>query len=97
MDRQTLIETIYDSIEFPHSERAIYSDVYYAFLHAMNMTEDDQKMFFKWLISPSSENFRLTGEKCTYLSTMILDSARLDILETMSDYLIHLNEVAQDL
>jgi hypothetical protein len=94
MNRQSLIEAIYDSTEFPHSEKAVYSDIYYAFINAMNMTEDDQKYFFKWLYCPSRDYYRLTPEYCVETTTKLLDTIRLDLLQSMLDYMNHLNEVA---
>lgn len=98
MDRQTIIEAIYDTMEFPHCEYSSYSDIYYSFAHAMNMEISDMKEFFPQFPDPATDVYKIRSPSFDITSTTayILENTRLDILESMLGHMEHTAEVAEN-
>ena len=87
MNRQMLIERIYDAVEFPHSATSVYCDLYYGLAKAQQMERTDFKSFFPQFIDPCTQNYRLKESNALELTTAILENSRLDILECIADEL----------
>ena len=88
LQRQELIQMIYDTNEFPNSMKNIYSDVYYAFIHIMKMEEADFKLFFPNFLSPC--DYRFSEEYASHMLPFFFENARIDIL---NDILFELERI----
>ena len=87
MDRQELIERVYDASEFPHCARSVYGKIYYGLADAMNMGADEFRKFFPNLIDPMTQGYKLNEQKCAALNAEILGQCRLDILEDIAAHI----------
>lgn len=87
MNRQALIEQIYELSEFPHSARCVYSNIYYGMADAMNMEVEDFRAFFPKLINPMYQGYKLDELKCAELNATMLEKCRIDILEGIVKYI----------
>tara|TARA_B110000977_G_scaffold191571_1_gene263891 strand:- start:8391 stop:8699 length:309 start_codon:yes stop_codon:yes gene_type:complete len=85
MNRQELIERIYDGCEFPHCALNVYSNVYYGLVDAMSMPNDEFRFFFHSLPSPMYDQYKLDENECVTLTTEILEKSRIDILAMIAD------------
>lgn len=85
MDRQALIERIYDACEFPHCARSVYSNVYYALADAINMEDRTFMHFFPNLINPTQTHHK--DDVYVSKTVHILENSRLDILESIANRL----------
>lgn len=97
MDRQTMIEAIYDTMEFPHCEYSSYSEIYYSFAHAMGMEVSDMKDFFPQFPDPAIDAYKIRSPTfdITRTTAYILDNASDHILEAMLGYMEHNAEIAE--
>ena len=87
MERQALIERIYDGCEFPHCARNVYGSVYYGLCDSFKMESEDFKTFFPNILSPVHDGYKLSQEKCALLTAEILEKSRIDILEDIVNYI----------
>lgn len=87
MERQALIERVYDACEFPHCARNVYGNVYYGLCDAMKMESEDFKTFFPKILSPAHDGYKLDQEKCALLTAEILEKSRIDVLQNIVDYI----------
>jgi len=96
--RQMLIERIYDAVEFPDSTAAVYSDIYYAFIHALGYKNDmiEFKTYFSEFIDPMYQRYRMEPDICHNLTLNILEKARIDIIESIANRLEYFSNMEYD-
>ena len=96
MERQELIEQIYDLSEFPHSARCVYSNIYYGMADVMNMEAEEFRTFFPKIIDPMYQGYRLDEQKCAELNSEMLEKCRMDILEGIVNYIEYYTNLEYD-
>ena len=82
--RQLLIERIYDSCEFPHCARNVYTTIY----HALNESTDtyiSDKIQNK-LLDPMYESYKLSQTKCAEMSADIMETLSISNLEKIAKH-----------